>query len=168
MKVLTREALTEAIRKSKATTVTAVWRYMGNQAKISGSQAKMIRQLVPDHAELFKANLNGTNVAGEKTPVAPAEAVVVAPAKKSYYIPKAKGAGGFRAGSCLELLFKEGSKEFLTRDELVARVAKIKNKSEHLVLFDFRTTMPYPHHPNNRGRASVIEKDGKIKVVVPA
>lgn len=94
----------------------------------------------------------------------PTTAVTI-PAKKVYYVKKLKGAFGFRKGCCLELLALEGSKDFITKEELVAKVAKILGKPEARVMSDLATTMPYPNHPNNKGRATIVKDGNKIKVV---
>jgi len=87
--------------------------------------------------------------------------------KKTYYQKKEKGAGGFRVGCCLELLYKHGSEHFIDKTELVEKVAAIMNKPVLRVWQDFSTALPYPNHPNNRGRATVIKnaEGDKIKVV---
>jgi len=172
--VMTKEALVEAFQKSKAVTISGVWRYLGHKSAISGSQSKRIKELVPNYMSLLEDSKNGITVQSEKIPVAvqevktTTESVVaeVAAPKKTYYVKKAKGAGGIRAGSCLEILFREGSKDFIALDELLEKVAKIKGKSKAKVKNDF-TSMNYPNHTNNRGRADVVEKDGKIKIIVP-
>ena len=178
---LTREKIVEVIAKSKAKTITEIWRGLGHKSAIGGGTAKKIRSLVPEHLQMLDANRNGTIVKAEKTPTVKAEVtsvkVAVTPEtvpakKKGAYVKKQKGAGGFRKGSCLEILFIEGSKDFIAKDELFARVAAIMDKSVEKVAKAFDVTMPYPHVKNNAGRADLVaesdKKGSRIKIIVPA
>lgn len=167
---LTKELLVDAIQKSKATTISGVWRYLGHKSSISGSQGKRIRELVPNHLELLEANKNGTLVQAKKTPVTVVQAektpVTVVKDSTTPAPKKEKGAGGFRNGSNYAVLFAEGNKEHVTRDQLVARVAKLTNRSEKLVMFDYYV-MSNKTHKSNGGRAMIDETSvtGKVKIV---
>lgn len=181
---LTKEKIIDVISKSKTTTISGIWKYLGHSSAISGGQGKKIRELVPNYLQLLEANKKGTLVTAEKTaekteapvtvPVQPAVATVTpaaepgVPKKAVKKEDKPKGAGGFRANTGYAILFAEGSKGFADPDELIKRVAKIKGKEERLVRYDLETVMYYPSHPSNRGRADVEEKDGKIKIIVPS
>jgi len=172
---LTKEILVEAIQKSKATSISGVWKYLGHNSAISGGQSKRIKELVPNHLELLEANKNGTVIAAEKIaqpvtqvaqPVAQAPEQVTATAKtiKPSAPKKAKGPGGFRASSHYAILFAEGSKTFADKSELITRVAKITGRSETLVKYDL-DVMKYTKSKTNGGRARLEEKNGKIKIV---
>ena len=164
---LTKEILVDAIQKSKATTISGVWKYLGHKSAISGSQGKRIRGLVPNHLELLEANKNGTLVKAEKTQVKAEETQVkaVTQVPKTHTPKKGKGPGGFRAGSNYAVLFEEGNKGYATRDELITRVAKITGKEERLVKFGLKTVMQYPNHKSNNGRARIDEYAGKIRIL---
>lgn len=167
---LTKEILVNAIQKSKATTISGVWKYLGHKSAISGGQSKKIKELVPNHMELLEANKNGTVVAAEKIaqPAAPAIATKVAvPAKTTTPAEtKETGAGGFRAGSNYAILFAEGNKGYTTKAELLARVAKITGRPEKLVGFDYGV-MGSANSKSNGGRAMIDKKTvpGKVKIV---
>jgi len=176
--VLTKETLVKAIAESKATTISGVWRHLGHQSAISGGQSKRIKELVTNYMELLEANKNGTVVTAEKTvqPIQVAQPVAQAPEQVTVKAPKtpktsktsapkkAKGPGGFRAGSHYAILFAEGSKAFADKSELITRVAKITGRSETLVKYDL-DVMKYTKSKTNAGRTRVEEKNGKIKIV---
>ncbi len=153
MSVLTKEGLVEAIQKSKATTVSGLWKYLGHKSAISGSQSKKIKELVPNHEELFSANKTGTVVEAEKTPVE-----TNAPASK-------EKVGGFRNGTHYAILFAEGNKGFIDRKELITKVAQLTGRPEKLVKYDYGV-MQCTAHKSNRNRAKVIEdSEGKVRIV---
>ena len=172
---MTKESLTEAIKKSKATTISGLWKALGHKSAISGSQGKKIRELVPNHQELFEANKKGDlAVKEESNQVAVAQKEdattkeIIAPKAKKVTVKKEK-VGGFRAGSNYAVLFAEGSKEFIDRDELIAKVAKLTGREETLVAFDL-TVMDYPSHTSNKYRTDIepydkSHKAGLIKIV---
>jgi hypothetical protein len=164
--------------KSKATTISGIWKALGHTSAISGGQGKKIRELVPNHLQLLEHN-RGVVSTAEKTaqpvtqvaqPVAQAPEQVTATAKApkthapKITIEKAKGPGGFRAGSHYAILFAEGSKTFADKSELITRVAKITGRSETLVKYDL-DVMKYTKSKTNGGRARLEEKNGKIKIV---
>lgn len=173
MNTMTKETLIDAFQKSKATTITGVWRYLGHKSAISGRQTSQIRKLVPNYMELLKSNQNATNIKAEKTPTTGQVPTVVTPPVVTPPVAsqvekttnkKPKGAGGFRNGSNYSVLFAEGNKDFIALNELVDKVAKLTNRTEKLVMFDYYV-MCNTQHKSNGGRAKVEEKDGKIRIV---
>ncbi len=68
----------------------------------------------------------------------------------------------FRTGSATGVLFREGSKDWIDRKELVAKVADLTGKEARLVeymLMWFRQ----PNHRTNRGRF-LVEKNAEKKI----
>jgi hypothetical protein len=164
--VLTKEILIDAIQKSKATSISGVWKHLGHKSAISGSQGKKIRELVPNHLELFEANKKGITIAASKTAQPLATTVKMVKTVKTAKTPKAKGAGGFREGSHYAILFAEGNKGYTTMAELIAKVAKLTNRPEKLVKFDYYV-MSNKTHKSNGGRAMIDTESvpGKVKIV---
>jgi hypothetical protein len=162
-KVLTKEILIDAIQKSKATSISGIWKQLGHKSAISGSQGKKIRELVPNHLELFEANKKGITIVANKTvqPLVKTTKVVKTPKT-----PKAKGAGGFREGSHYAILFAEGNKGYTTMAELIATVAQLTNRPEKLVKFDYYV-MSNKTHKSNGGRAMIDTEGvpGKVKII---
>ena len=165
--MLTKEVIEDAIVKSKATSISGVWKALGHQSNISGGQGRKIKELLPNCLELLEQN-KGVVATAEKT-VQPVAKVVTPKIVNSKVVreKKAKGAGGFRAGSSYETLYTEGNKSYATRDELVSRVAKITGKTEKVILFSFYV-MSNTTHKSNGGRAKVIEQGDKVKIVAQA
>ena len=163
--VLTKEVIVDVIAKSKATSISGIWKALGHSSAISGGQGKKIRELVPNHLELFKANKNGV-IPAEKTVQPQTTPALVAKATKAPKITKVKGAGGFRDGSGYASLFAEGSKGYTTKAELLGKVAKLTGKTEVQVAFAYGV-MGSIDHPSNKKRAMLDRNTvaGKVKVV---
>ena len=157
---LTKEILVDAIQKSKETTISGVWKYLGHKSVISGSQGKRIRELIPNHLELLEANKKGTIVNADKTQVE-----IVAKVSETHIPTKEKSAGGFRDGSNYAVLFTEGNKDYITKKELITRVAKLTNRSEVLVGYDYGVMGSKKSKSNGRANIDRTTVPGKIKIV---
>jgi hypothetical protein len=70
----------------------------------------------------------------------------------------------YRPTSMYGVLYVEGSRGYIARDELIKKVAKLTGKSEKLVGFGFQV-LRSPTHRSNKNRSTVIEEDGRIKLI---
>lgn len=164
---MTKEILVDAIQKSKATSISGVWKYLGHASAISGSQSRKIKELVPNCLELIEKN-KGVFTAAEKTVQSVAKVVTpkIAKTPKTQAPKKVPGAGGFRQNSGYAALFAEGSKSYTTKEELIAQVSKITGKSEVKVTFDYGV-IGSPASKSNGSRAMLDRTTvpGKVKVI---
>jgi hypothetical protein len=164
--------------EKKPASLTELGRLLGWK-KISGSQSKRIRSLIPGIEETLKKNVAPkAQEAPEKKPVEkPAKSAKskVAAAKKP-----GKAAGNhvegnpYRPGSNYALVFdclsKRGKDQPVSRKELATEVCKLSGKSEKLVSYDFSVVLSPKKdeaagHRNARNAAKVywVEKlDGGL------
>jgi hypothetical protein len=166
--VLTKDVLVKAFQDSKATSISGVWKHLGHHSAISGSQSKRIKETVPNYLQLIEVN-KGLVSTAVKTPVVKTVKVAVvevAKTTKAVRVPKVKGAGGFRQSSNYATLFAEGSKNYVTKEELIAQVSKITGQSMEKTTFNYGV-IGSPYSKSN-GRRAMLDRwtvEGKIKVV---
>ena len=70
----------------------------------------------------------------------------------------------YRANTLYAALFTEANRGYVGKDELINRVAELTGKSEKVVGFAFQV-LKSPTHRSNKNRSTVIEEDGKIKLI---
>jgi hypothetical protein len=70
----------------------------------------------------------------------------------------------FRPGTLYATLFVEGNKDYISKDELIARVAELTKKSEKVVNFAFQVLKSQKHR-SNKGRNTLLEENGKVKLI---
>ena len=70
----------------------------------------------------------------------------------------------YRAGTLYGTLFTEANKDYVLKDELIRKVAGLTKKSEKVVGFAYQV-LKSPKHRSNKGRSTVIEENGKIKLI---
>ena len=70
----------------------------------------------------------------------------------------------YRVGTLYAALFVEGNKDYVSKDELIRKVAEMTKKSEKVVNFAFRV-LKSPKRRSNKKRSTIIEENGKIKLI---
>jgi hypothetical protein len=70
----------------------------------------------------------------------------------------------FRVGTLYASLFNEGNKGYVEKNELIKKVAELTGKSEKVVNFAF-AVLKSPQHRSNKKRSTIIEENGKIKLI---
>ena len=70
----------------------------------------------------------------------------------------------YRPGTLYGTLFTEANKDYILKDELIRKVAEMTNKSEKVVGFAYQV-LKSPKHRSNKGRSTVIEENGKVKLI---
>ncbi|MGD0058653.1 MAG: hypothetical protein ABSD58_04465 [Verrucomicrobiia bacterium] len=70
----------------------------------------------------------------------------------------------YRGNTLYGTLFIEGNRAYVSKDELIERVADLTGKSEKVVGFAFQV-LKSPSHRSNKNRSTVIEEDGRIKLI---
>jgi hypothetical protein len=86
------------------------------------------------------------------------------PTRKSNQHPIAQADCPYRPGTLYGTLFGEGNKDYISKDELIKRVAETTGKSEKVVNFAYQV-LKSPKHRSNKNRSTVIEEGGKIKLI---
>jgi hypothetical protein len=86
------------------------------------------------------------------------------PTRKPNQHPIAQADCPYRAGTLYGALFIEGNKDYISKDELIRKVADTTGKSEKVVNFAFQV-LKSPKPRSNKNRSTVIEEDGKIKLI---
>ena len=70
----------------------------------------------------------------------------------------------YRPNTLYASLFTAGNKAYIARDELIKTVADLTGKTEKLVSFAY-SVLKSPRHRSNKNRSTVIEEDGRIKLI---
>ena len=70
----------------------------------------------------------------------------------------------YRPGTLYATLFTEGNKDYIPKADLIKKVADMTGKSEKVVEFAFQV-LKGKNHRSNKSRSSMIEEDGKVKLV---
>jgi hypothetical protein len=70
----------------------------------------------------------------------------------------------YRPGTLYGTLFTEGNRDYITKEELIKRVAELTGKSEKVVNFAFQV-LKSPSHRSNKKRSTIIEENGKVKLI---
>ena len=86
------------------------------------------------------------------------------PTRKPNQHPTAQPDCPYRAGTLYASLFTEGNRDYVSKDELIRKVADTTGKSEKVVNFAFQV-LKSPKPRSNKNRSTVIEEDGKIKLI---
>lgn len=158
------ETLTAAINKSNAKTISELWRHLGHQSAISGSQSKKIRGLLPNADAMFAANKSGKPIQAAPKPIQ----VVAAAKTPTTNVSKGTKIGGYRANCAYAAIFAEGNKGFTDRKEFITRMAQRIGKTEEQIRYDFYVVAPKTENaksPSNRGTMQIREKDGTIRII---
>jgi hypothetical protein len=70
----------------------------------------------------------------------------------------------YRVGTLYATTFLEANKDYILKSELIKKVAEMTGKSEKVVNFAYQV-LKSPKHRSNKGRSTVIEENGKIKLI---
>ena len=89
---------------------------------------------------------------------------VTKPIRKSNQHQTVQADCPYRAGTLYGTLFVEGNRDYILKDDLIKRVAELTGKSEKVVNFAYQV-LKSPKHRSNKNRSTVIEEDGKIKLI---
>lgn len=65
----------------------------------------------------------------------------------------------YRPGSVYAVIFREGSKRFQTKDDLIKRIATMTGKTEQSIAFSL-TVLSSKNHSSNGGRSTALRQDG--------
>jgi hypothetical protein len=63
-----------------------------------------------------------------------------------------------------ETLFTEGNRGYITKDELIRKVAKMTGKPEKVVGYAYQV-LKNPNHPSNMGRTTALNEADKVKLI---
>ena len=70
----------------------------------------------------------------------------------------------YRVGTLYGTLFNEGNRDYTLKSDLIKRVAELTGKSEKVVNFAFQV-LKSPSHRSNKKRSTIIEENGKVKLI---
>jgi hypothetical protein len=70
----------------------------------------------------------------------------------------------YRANTLYGTLFVEGNRDYVSKEELIKRVAEMTGKSEKVVNFAFQV-LKSPSHRSNKNRSSMLSEGDKIKLI---
>ena len=70
----------------------------------------------------------------------------------------------YRPGSTYATIFAEGSKRFMAKAELIAKVADMTSRPDRSIGFSL-SVLCHKAHSSNNGRSMALKEDGKIKLV---
>jgi hypothetical protein len=180
---LTAEAVMEAIKTGKPTSMTKLAHLLGHKGSVSGSLTKRLRALVPDIDVLLKRAAESAR-GDAKAPVNPPKAGKAAKGKPD---AKAKGKwphdgrSPFREGSsydrCVSIMI--GHPEGLPRERLVELLAQATGKDLKRASFDVQVVCsarkndeglnPFegPRNRSCKGGFYVERTNGHVKIVFP-
>ena len=160
---ITKSRIERALKSSKATTMTALYRAMGGKGSVPGSTSKKIRALVPDIGQKLAANKSAAAKGTKKATKKPA------PRK-----PVAKKGGGRSSGNksysrAKSNPFREGSgyaqaydvlaahKAGMRRDQLVELYASVSTKSLKKAGYDVAVVLSAKESPTGPRHRSCRE-----------
>ena len=166
IKTITKEQVLEAA--VGATTISEVARRLGLcRGKLDGRTAGAIRAAAPGLDGILKA---GRKPSTESTGKGLPELPEIPPTesrgrlRKPSGITKPPSDNPYRPGSTYEAIFREGSRRFLGRQELIGRVAAITGKPASCISFSL-AVLSHRLHSSNIGRSTAICEGGKIQLV---
>jgi hypothetical protein len=70
----------------------------------------------------------------------------------------------YRPGTLYGTLFVEGNKDYVTKGDLIKKVAELTGKSEKLVAFAYQVLKSKTHR-SNKNRSTEIQEGDKIKLI---
>ena len=70
----------------------------------------------------------------------------------------------YRAGTLYGTLFVEGNRDYISKDELIKRVAQLTGKSEKVVGFAYQV-LKGPKHRSNKNRSTELTEGDKVKLI---
>jgi hypothetical protein len=147
MTTFTKDQILEA--SSNCTTISAVARRLGCcQKKLSGGTAKMLRSLCPELEGILRGNKEGTST------VCPAEGKL-----SPNDIPD-EVENPYRAGSTYAVIFKVGSTGYMTKAEIIDKVAAITGKPAKCIGYSLEV-LCRKGHSSNHGSMALRNEDGK-------
>jgi len=152
MATYTREQILAAA--SNCTTISAVARRLGCcKSKLSGNTAKMLRSLCPEMEGILKGNKEGTSTESPMTTL------------RKLSPNDFPDENPYRAGSTYALIFKIGSTGYMTKAELIEKVASTTEKSPKCISFSLEV-LCRRGHSSNHGSMALRDQDGKkIKLI---
>ena len=74
-----------------------------------------------------------------------------------------QGDNPYRPGTLYAALFTEGSKDYIKRDELIAKVAEVTGKSPKVVGFAY-AVLRSERHKSNGGRSAELREGDRVKL----
>ena len=86
------------------------------------------------------------------------------PIKKSNQHQPAQADCPYRAGTLYAALFVEGNKDYISKDELIRKVAETTGKSEKVVGFAF-AVLKSPKHRSNKNRSTELTEGERVKLI---
>ena len=86
------------------------------------------------------------------------------PTTKPNQHPTAQTDCPYRAGTLYGTLFIEGNKDYISKAELIKRVAETTGKSEKVVNFAF-AVLKSPKHRSNKNRSTELTEGDKVKLI---
>ena len=89
---------------------------------------------------------------------------LITPIRKSNQHPIAQPDCPYRPGTLYGALFVEGNRDYITKAELIKRVAETTGKSEKVVNFAF-AVLKSPKHRSNKNRSTELTEDDKVKLI---
>ena len=70
----------------------------------------------------------------------------------------------YRVGTLYAALFVEANRDYVSKDELIKRVAETTGKSEKVVNFAYQV-LKSPKHRSNKNRSTELTEGDKIKLI---
>jgi hypothetical protein len=151
---ITKEQVLESIKEG-ASSISGLATRLGYKGKISGSTGRKLKALVPQLDDLLKVNrqasCKGTATNAKTVPLK----------------TKTVEANPYRQGSMYNILFEEGSKGFVPKQELIERVANLVSKAPKMIDWAFSVVgSPLGKHQSNGGRSQCVrDSGGQVKLV---
>ena len=144
MATYTRDQILEAA--STCTNITALAQRLGCcGSKLSGGTAKRLRAICPELEGILRGNKEGTST------VCPAEGKL-----SPNDIPDDENP--YRAGSVYHQIYRDGSKTFQTKADLIAKVSSITGKSPKCIGYSLEV-LCRKSHSSNQGRSTALRDD---------
>lgn len=86
------------------------------------------------------------------------------PIRKSNQHPTAQPDCPYRAGTLYGSLFVEGNRDYITKVELIRKVAELTKKSEKVVNFAYQV-LKSPKHRSNKNRSTELTEGERVKLI---
>jgi len=156
MATYTREMILAAA--SNCTTISAVARKLNCcGSKLSGNTATMLRTICPELEGILRGNKEGTST------ICPVKTL----RKLSPNDVPDDSENPYRVGSTYNLLFREGSKIFIAKKELIEKVAALTGKNPKCIAYSL-SVLCHKSHSSNLGRSTALrdDKEGTI-ILIP-